>query len=193
MKRWTLIAGLALLAAPVAAQDYGRVLASTPVVQQVGTPQQMCSAQQIVTQAPRTGAGAVVGAMAGGTLGHGLGGGSGRALATAVGVVGGAVVGDQMEGRATQVQTVRSCTTQVVYESRTVGYDVVYEFAGQQYAARMPYDPGPTVALQASPVGMVPVQAAPAYPPPNTGYGTIQSYTTYIPPPPAQGLYRPSR
>lgn len=54
---------------------------------------------------------------------------------------------------STDALGVQQCTQQTVYEDRTVGYNVVYEFAGKQYAAQLPQDPGPTVALQVSPVG----------------------------------------
>jgi outer membrane lipoprotein SlyB len=51
-----------------------------------------------ISQRP-SGAGAVLGAVIGGVVGNRFGGGSGRALATGVGVVGGAVVGNAIEGR----------------------------------------------------------------------------------------------
>ena len=35
-------------------------------------------------------------------------------------------------------------------------YNVVYEYAGQQYSVQFPYDPGPYVSLQISPVVQVP-------------------------------------
>ena len=40
------------------------------------------------------------------------------------------------------------CSTQTIYENRTVGYSVVYEYAGKQYTVQMPQDPGPTLRLQ---------------------------------------------
>jgi outer membrane lipoprotein SlyB len=46
---------------------------------------------------PTSGGGAVVGAVLGGVLGHQFGSGSGRDAATAVGVVGGALIGNQVE------------------------------------------------------------------------------------------------
>lgn len=45
------------------------------------------------------GAGAVLGAVIGGVLGNQVGGGSGRAAATGAGVVGGAIVGHQIQKR----------------------------------------------------------------------------------------------
>ncbi|MEP6790228.1 MAG: glycine zipper 2TM domain-containing protein, partial [Ramlibacter sp.] len=121
---------------------------------QVQVPRQVCSNQPVAVQQPRSGAGSVIGAVAGGLLGNTIGGGSGRAAATVLGVVGGAVVGDRIEGNSVaQVQNVTSCTTQVTLENRTVGYNVAYEYAGNQYSVQMPQDPGPTIRLQLSPVG----------------------------------------
>jgi len=42
------------------------------------------------------------------------------------------------------------CSTQTIYESRTVGYKVVYEYAGKQYTVQLPQDPGPTLQLRVS-------------------------------------------
>ena len=53
-----------------------------------------------------------------------------------------------------QMQNVQRCGMQNFYENRVVGYNVVYEFAGRQYAVQMPNDPGPTLQLQVTPVGM---------------------------------------
>ncbi len=50
------------------------------------------------------GAGAVVGGVVGGVLGHQVGGGTGQDIATAAGVVGGAVVGHEIQKRAQQQQ-----------------------------------------------------------------------------------------
>ena len=73
-----------------------------------------------------------------------------------IGAVGGSVIGDRIEGSPEpELRTVRQCSTQTVYENRAVAYDVVYEFAGKQYSAQMPHDPGPTLALQIGPVGAV--------------------------------------
>src|SRR5438552_17164855 len=83
------------------AQEVGRVISSTPVVQQVQVQRQVCNqSQPVVQQAPQgggSGAGALLGAIAGGLLGHTVGGGMGNAVATGVGVVAGAAVGDNLE------------------------------------------------------------------------------------------------
>ncbi|NVO06049.1 MAG: hypothetical protein HXX19_09035 [Rhodoferax sp.] len=148
------------------AEDVGRVISSTPVVQQVGVPRQVCSTKQVAVQQPKSGAGAVMGAIAGGAMGNTVGRGAGNAAATLLGLVGGAIVGDRIEGAPeTQLQNVQHCSTQTFYESRTVGYNVSYEFGGKQYAVQLPQDPGPTIRLQVNPMGAMtqsPVGAAPA-------------------------------
>lgn len=159
----TLAAGFAT--APASATDIlARVISSTPVVQQVAVPRQVCSNQAIITPAPKSGAGALMGALAGGAVGNAIGGGGGRAAATVIGLVGGAVIGDSIEGPNNQVQNVQRCATQTSYENRTSYYNVVYEYQGTQYNVQMTSDPGPYVRLQVTPVGAItpaPEAAAP--------------------------------
>ncbi|MBC7708813.1 MAG: hypothetical protein H7203_02045 [Rhizobacter sp.] len=40
------------------------------------------------------------------------------------------------------------CSTQTIYESRTVAYTVIYEYAGRQYSVQMPQNPGANLRLQ---------------------------------------------
>jgi len=137
------------------AVDIARVLSATPVMQQVATPRQVCTDQQVAVQQPKSGAGAAMGAIAGGALGSAAGGhGAGRAAAIVIGAIGGAVLGDRIESAPDpELRTVRQCSTQTVYENRAVAYNVVYEYAGKQYSTQMPHDPGPTLALQIGPAG----------------------------------------
>ncbi len=156
------VAALAALASsPASAMDIlARVISSTPVVQQVAVPRQVCSNQQVIMQAPKSGAGALLGAVAGGAVGNAIGSGGGRAAATVLGVVGGAMVGDNIEGSRGQLQNVQQCTTQTFYENRPSHYNVVYEYQGTQYNTLMANDPGGYVRLQVTPVGALPVPAA---------------------------------
>ncbi|MFT4192499.1 MAG: glycine zipper 2TM domain-containing protein [Comamonas sp.] len=152
------MAGAAALgsAAARAGEPLGRVLSATPVIQQVAVPSQVCSPERYVTREPNSGAGAVVGAIAGGLLGNTVGHGSGRAVATMAGVLGGAVVGNQLEGGGgTRVHDVNRCYNDTAYEERTVGYKVVYEYAGRQYQTRLDHDPGDYIPLQVRPSGAV--------------------------------------
>ncbi|MGB4060598.1 MAG: glycine zipper 2TM domain-containing protein [Burkholderiaceae bacterium] len=130
-----------------------QVVSVTPVLQAVQVPQQVCQAVPVAVQTPPSGAGAALGAVAGAVLGHAVGHGRHNAAATVLGAMGGAVVGNQVEGPgATQVQTAQQCTTQFSQTYRTVGYTVVYEYAGQQHTAQMPQPPGPTLRVQVAPL-----------------------------------------
>lgn len=161
----TVAAASGLFAVNASAMDIlARVISSTPVVQQVAVPQQVCSNQPMITQAPPSGAGAAMGALAGGAMGNAIGDGGGRALATMIGLVGGAIVGNNIEGNRNQVQNVQQCGTQTSYQNRTTHYNVVYEYADKQYSIQMPSDPGPYVRLQVTPVGAMPSPQASVQP-----------------------------
>jgi uncharacterized protein YcfJ len=146
-----------------------RVITSTAVIQQVAVPRQVCNTAAVVSEAPKSGAGAAIGAIAGGAMGNAVGNGSGRALATMIGLVGGAVVGNNVEGSRSQVQNVQQCSMQTSYENRTMHYDVVYEYADKRYSIQMLNDPGQFVRLQVSPVGVLP-------PPNGAPQSTYQQY-----------------
>lgn len=184
----TVAAAASLAAVPAFATDIlARVISSTPVVQQVAVPRQVCSNEAVVVQAPKSGAGALMGALAGGAAGNAIGNGGGRAVATVIGLVGGAMIGDRIEGPNTQVQNVQQCSTQTFYENRPSHYNVVYEYQGTQYNVQMANDPGPYVRLQVTPVGAMNPAPQPAQPqgfiqpaPQQPVY--IQQPTTYVQP-----------
>lgn len=175
-----------------------RVISSTPVVQQVAVPRQVCNNQPMVVESPRSGGGAILGAVAGGAVGNAIGNGGGRALATMIGLVGGAMVGDRIEGGNQQVQNVQQCGTQTFYENRASHYNVVYEYQGTQYSTQMATDPGQYVRLQVTPVGAINSAPQPGFPSqpqtyvqpaPQAGY--IQQGTTYVQPAvPAPVIYQ---
>lgn len=151
------------------AQEQGRVISTTPVIQQVAVPRQVCAQEQVSVNSAgqKSGAGALIGGVAGGAVGNAMGKGSGRAAATAIGIFGGAILGNHLEGGKpeTTTQNVQRCNTQTFYENRTTAYNVVYEFNGKQYQVQMPQDPGPFVSLQVTPVSSpapATVQPAPA-------------------------------
>jgi len=185
-----LTAGLGGLTAARAA-EFATVVSSTPVTASVPVARQVCSdGQQLVQQRP-SGAGAVIGAIAGGVIGHNLGNGFGRAAATGFGAVAGAVVGDQVEAANSPISevTVRRCQTVTTYENRTVGYDVMYDYAGQRYSTRMTRDPGPQLAVDVQPAdgGNLPAPIAPNVSPsvaPQTIYYAPAPETVYYAPPP---------
>jgi uncharacterized protein YcfJ len=187
MKTIALTSALIAACGLVQAQEVGQVLSRTAVYQQVVVPRQSC-VQTATPNAPTSGGGAMVGAIAGGVIGTALG--DGRGLGTVVGAIGGAMLGDKAESNANS-QPVTTCTTQAVMENRLVGYNVVYEYAGKTYNVQLPQDPGPTIAIQVTPVGMLPAAPAPA--PQSTTVVTPQ--VVYTPPPvvyaPPPVYYRP--
>lgn len=152
------VLSLGALALPASAMDIlARVISSTPVVQQLSVPRQVCENTSFISPASNpSGAGAVMGAIAGGAVGNAVGNGSGRALATMIGLVGGAIAGNRIEGNGinhSQVQPVTQCTTQNFFENRLSHYNVVYEYQGRQSSIQMANDPGAYVRLQVTPVG----------------------------------------
>ncbi|QIL80900.1 glycine zipper 2TM domain-containing protein [Diaphorobacter sp. HDW4A] len=134
-----------------AQQEQGRVLSATPVIQQVAIPQQVCGSDYVYSRRQPTGGGALLGAIVGGLAGSAIGGGSGRVAATAIGAMGGSIVGNQVEAGPPGYYPVQRCGTQTSYESRTVGYDVTYEYAGRRYTTRTDYQPGAWIPLSVQP------------------------------------------
>jgi uncharacterized protein YcfJ len=173
----TALASTSLLALTASAADIlARVITSTPVVQQVAVPRRVCSSQQVTTEAPKSGGGALLGAVAGGAVGNAIGNGNGRALATVIGIVGGAIVGDRVEGSSNQAQNVQQCSTQTFYENRPSHFNVVYEYQGTQYNVQMAQDPGQYVRLQVTPVGAMPAAPQPGFPAQQVQPGQPQTY-----------------
>jgi uncharacterized protein YcfJ len=172
------IAAASALSSAAFAQEQGRVISTTPVIQQVAVPRQVC--------------GALLGGVAGGAVGNAVGKGSGRAAATVIGIFGGAILGNHLEGGKPETSThnVQRCNTQTFYENRTTAYNVVYEFNGKQYQVQMPQDPGPYVQLSVTPVSapapapviqpapviVRPVTQAPVY----TQPVVVESSTVYV-------------
>ena len=163
------------LAQSAPASAYGVVISSTPVVQQVTVPKQVCTTTTVQTFQP-TGGGALIGAVIGGALGNQFGKGQGRAVATGLGAIGGGILGNQVEAQNGYYvnQPTQSCRTENTVENQTVALNVLYEYAGQRYTVQMPTEsnlrPGMRIALQVN----APVQAA----------APIQT-VTYIQPQPA--------
>jgi hypothetical protein len=101
--------------------------------------------------------------------------------------MGGAILGDHIEGPGPErVESVQRCSVQNFYENRTVGYNVVYEFGGRQYSVQMPNDPGPTIAVQVSPVGSAPLSQTPI-----AQFQVQPAATTYVTVEPQRRFYAP--
>lgn len=186
MKKVVLFSTLALcVGASFAQQETARVISVTPNMQQVSVPRQVCSNESVMTTPQKSGAGAAMGAIAGGAMGNSVGGGSGRAAATMIGIIGGAILGDKIEGQdAPQVQNVQRCSIQHIMENRIVNYHVVYEFGGKQYSVQMPYDPGASIKLQLTPISAAQSDSQVAAVVPN-----VPVYPAYTPTVVAQDSY----
>ena len=174
-----------------AADILARVITSTPVVQQVAVPRQVCNSQQVITETQKSGGGALLGAVAGGAVGNAIGNGSGRALATVIGLVGGAMIGDRVEGTSNQVQNIQQCNTQTFYENRASYYNVVYEYQGTQYSVQMAQDPGPYVRLQVTPVGAMNPTPQAGFPAQQIQPAQPQTYYRQTPVQPGYGVQQP--
>jgi uncharacterized protein YcfJ len=135
---------------------YARVVSSEPIVRvvTVRTPVRECRNEteyyEVTRAAPGTVASTVAGAVIGGVVGHQFGSGHGNDGATFAGTLLGAAVGNTIaQAQFGQVyeqyaRPVQRCRTMMreSREERIDGYRVVYQFQGQKYATRMPYDPG---------------------------------------------------
>jgi len=138
--------------------DYAKVLSSQPVIHYVNVrrPVQECwQDTHYYTERRRTHRerrSTLFGAIVGGVIGHQFGSGRGNDAATAAGAMIGAAIGNDVArhkagpsyGHTQYSRPVRRCETRYRNhrEERIDGYDVVYRYRGQNYATRMPYDPG---------------------------------------------------
>lgn len=144
-----LLAAVALATSAFAQSTVGfaTVRSVTPNVTRVAVPRETCDTrmEQQTVQAPGTHGGAILGTLLGGVVGSRFGGGNGRLLATAVGAGIGATVGannDNPGDTTSQMQPIKTCRQETVYEEQTHGYQVVYEYQGQVFTATLPRDPG---------------------------------------------------
>ena len=174
------LAAVGMGASVAQAAEFGYVISSTPVLEQISVPQQVCTTAQ-VQSTYRSGGGALIGALVGGAVGNQFGRGNGRAVSTLIGAVGGGLVGDQIEaqnyGGYPVTQNVQQCRTEYTVQNRTVAYNVLYEYAGHRYTVQTAENPGSRIALQVAPVGQVQVQ-----PVNQTFYGQAPIQTVYYQP-----------
>ena len=173
MKHIALAALLATTAVAAQAHTYfdnARVSNVEPRYESVRVPRQECSNQWVneprePRESRRSGVreygGAVLGGVAGAVLGHQVGGGHGRDAATAIGAVLGAFTGDRLANRGRwdepeqATREVTSCRDVEDVQSRINGYQVTYEYRGQQFTTLMNENPGPFLKVRVSvePVG----------------------------------------
>ena len=156
--RTALLGALAIAAVPVAAQSWApdaasfsaqaRVVSAVPIRDAVASaPRQECWTEYSEGSGGNQTAGAVIGGIAGGLIGHQIGSGRGNTAATIAGALGGAAVGNEVGRRNADPRAVERCRTVADTSERIVGYDVVYRLQGREFTARLPYDPGPDLAV----------------------------------------------
>ena len=156
----TVLATVALAAQAETYVDTARVRSVQPQYENVAVPRQACTMgwvnepQRI--RGDRNYGGAVIGGVAGAVLGNQLGNGHGREAATALGAVVGAFTGDRLSNhgqgdRYEQVpRQVQTCQTVNEVQQHLTGYQVTYEYRGQQFTALLPKDPGHNLKVQVS-------------------------------------------
>jgi uncharacterized protein YcfJ len=143
-------------AANATTYDYAKVISVKPVVRYVTvrTPVRECwqDTEYYTRSEPRPGSTGrtIAGAVIGGVIGHQFGGGRGKDAATLAGSMIGAAVGHGPVREVEYSRPVERCEThyQSREEERIEGYDVVYRYHGQNYATRMPYDPGKKIKVR---------------------------------------------
>lgn len=160
MKAHALVLILPLIASAQAQafEAVATVVSVSPVTETVNRPSQRCwtEYQQVQQAAPpeRNYGGAIAGGIAGGLLGSLMGEGSGKVAMSAVGAGVGAIAGDRLASRDTgQTYTssipVQRCEQVSNAETRTA-YQVTYEYDGQRFMTRLPYNPGSQLRVNVS-------------------------------------------
>lgn len=140
-----------------ASPAYAQVISVVPVRDDHSASHRECHDVEVIQKAPVKDkdriAGTAIGAVVGGVLGNQVGGGRGRDLATVAGAVGGGIAGRKIQQNQQDKRTVTSVQERCrnVKDSSgsgaVVGYDIVYEYAGESHKARVAVDPGERIAL----------------------------------------------
>jgi uncharacterized protein YcfJ len=170
-------AGLATAASAQVYGDTAKVLSATPVFDRTVPRRECriepttTYEERRIVPAPEArarndgiGAGTILGAIVGGVIGHQFGNSTGgRDHGTAAGAVIGGLVGNSIERdnsdgyrragnevlveRVPVERDVERCAPAGEPTERIVGYEVRYEYNGREFRARMPFDPGPQMAV----------------------------------------------
>lgn len=149
--------------------DYARVLDVDPISREVrvDTPRRECYQETAYREDgygdgyrgyPRgrrgTAGASILGALIGAGIGNSIGSGDGRRVATVAGAIIGSAVGRDVGERnrereayyrsepATYTRERCEVRYETSYQQRIEGYRVTYEYNGQRYVTRLPYDPG---------------------------------------------------
>lgn len=136
--------------------DAARVIESQPVYAAAGTRQECWNSREGRYQAPGESsdsnrvAGTALGAIVGGVIGHQLGSGRGNDAATVGGAILGGIAGNQIQRQQQDRNDdldMSRCRTVASGDNTLQGYDVRYEYRGQQYVTRMASEPGRFLTL----------------------------------------------
>jgi len=150
-------------------QDTARVIASTPVYENINQPRRECWEEEVRYEErryePRASrrssdsnvGSAIFGGLVGGVLGNSVGKGDGRKAATAIGAALGAMAGDSYADNRRgyvssepRVQVEQRCREVDNWSRKLTGYDVTYRYQGHEYTTFMPFDPGNKVRINVS-------------------------------------------
>jgi len=156
-----LIAGTSLAQVDI---DYAQVVEVRPIVQvvEISTPQEQCWQEEYLVDRSYGGSQSdtpgILGAIVGGAIGNELGShkSSQRVGAVVGAVLGHSVARDIMRQHESptvrEVETVERCETvfQSHEEERIVGYNVTYNYNGQDYTIRTDQDPGDQIRVRVS-------------------------------------------
>jgi uncharacterized protein YcfJ len=136
--------------------EYAQVVSVDPVKQTTSTPHEVCGDETVVHKEEYKDqhqiGGTAIGAVAGALIGHQIGGGKGKDLATVGGAVAGGFAGHEIQKRhqennPTYTTVEHRCHTVTRHTSKTVAYDVTYEYQGEQRHVRLDHDPGTRVQV----------------------------------------------
>lgn len=147
---------------PPVSFGYANVLRVTPVYDTYMTNEQQCDGPPQPVRKDTTG-GTVLGAIIGGAIGNTVGKGDGRRAATIGGAVIGGTIGHEAAKNSGPDYVPSGC--RIVQVERggggpPIGFDVEYDYKGDVYVARMPYDPGNRIRVR---VTVVPADAPRGY------------------------------
>jgi uncharacterized protein YcfJ len=158
------VAGAVLVTAGSAAAGYhmyqkahtAKVVSVRPLTRTVKIPRQECRDEAVTHTKPVKDQnrllGTGVGALVGGILGHQVGGGSGKTIATVAGAAAGGYAGNKIQQKTQQndtyTTTEQRCRTVHDVKEEPAGFDVIYEYKGQQHHLHTDQDPGDTLPVK---------------------------------------------
>ena len=128
----------------------------SPVNETVNQPSQRCwtEYQQQVQPREHNYGGALFGGIAGGLLGSLMGEGNGKVAMAAVSAGIGAIAGDRLANRDNYdtytTVPVQRCEQVNNAQTQTTAYMVTYEYDGQRFMTRLPYNPGSQLRVNVS-------------------------------------------